>query len=328
MDARTAIKPRKSTWCPLFFKNGQGAMKKLSKFYQKQYDNFSLYVQAVGYQKGSQYCLQLGVKQFFLWLENQGIYSLQIIKLSTIKAYHQYLENRPNKQTCGGLSSKMIRDYLWTVSLLFKTLEQSGQLSYNPMSGYELPKVENQAREILSFVEISQLYEQCDNLKERCILHLYYGLGLRRSEGIGLNLSDLDYKNGWLYIQKGKGGKGRNMPLTPRIKQDFKNYLLLERPRVSQVALLLNRNQKRLSGQSALHLLRKLLKKAGITKRIDLHCLRHSIATHLINQGMPLEQVRNYLGHAHLESTQRYVHYDYQRLFTAQIQSINRQKLR
>jgi len=296
-------------------------MENTSRIYQKPYDFFSLYIQAIGYKRHSQSSLQLGVKEFFSWLITQGIYSLTIVDLETIKSYQVYLENRPNKRTSGGLSSKMIRDYLWSISLLFKTLEQGGRLSYNPMSGYRLPSVENKKRALLTVLEINELYEVCESLKERCVLHLYYGLGLRRSEGQLVNLSDLDYKNGWLSIRKGKGGKGRNMPLTARIKTDLKNYVLTERPRVSQAALLLNIQSKRLSGQSALRILKKLLQKAGISKCIDLHCLRHSIATHLINQGMSLEKVRTYLGHAHLESTQRYLHYDIKRLFTEQVSS-------
>ena len=88
----------------------------------------------------------------------------------------------------------------------------------------------------------------------------------------------------------------------------------LEIKKVNYKAFLLNINHKRLRGASALLILKKLLKRAKITKKIDLHCLRHSIATHLIHKGMPLEQVRDYLGHSHLESTQKYIHYDPRKL--------------
>jgi integrase/recombinase XerD len=302
-------------------------MKNLSKNYQEILEEVALYLQAVGYQKGSQQGIKGGVKAFLFWLESKSIYQLQAIRRSTIKDYQEYLENRPNKVFKGGLSSKMIRDYLWSVSLLLKLQEQQNRLDKNPMSGYVLPKVESEKRAILTLLEITRLYEACSSLKERCILHVYYGLGLRRSEGEALNLKDIDYKNGWLFVRKGKGGKTRNIPLTAAIQSDLKDYVLNHRPRVHETALFLNTLHKRYRGASALKLVKKLIEKANIDKKIDLHCLRHSITTHLIQQGMPIEQVRDYLGHAHLESTQNYIHYDTKKLFKEQVHGFNREEL-
>ena len=268
------------------------------------------YLKAIGYQKATQRSILLGCKAYLDWLEKPIVKTTR----SDIKAYHNYLENRPNKLFVGGLSSKMIRDYLWQISLLYKLLEQDNILLKNPMSGYPLPKVTNQSRPILNLSQIQQLYKVAENLKEIAVLHIYYGLGLRRSEGVALNLEAVDYKNGWLIVEKGKGGKGRSIPLTPRIQADLKAYVLQERPGNQERAFLLNQRQRRMSGASALRLLRKLLKRADLPKEIDLHSLRHSIATHLIHKGMPMEQVRDYLGHAHLESTQKYIHYDPRKL--------------
>lgn len=268
--------------------------------------NLSDYLRAIGYQKESQKTILRACLQYDNWLKKP----LELSSRADIKSYHDYLDNRPNLRTQGGLSSKMIRDYLWAIALLFKLLEQQDLILKNPLSGYPLPKVRNEKREVLSLEEIYQLYAIIETLKEAVILHLFYGLGLRRSEGEALNLEDIDFKNNWLIVHKGKGGKGRNIPLTPSIKNDLKNYVLTERKKVQHPAFLLNRNHQRLRGASALLILKKLLHRAKIEKKIDLHCLRHSIATHLIHKGMPLEQVRDYLGHSHLESTQKYVHYD------------------
>lgn len=302
-------------------------MKNLSKVYQEVLKEIALYVQAVGYSTKGQRNIEGGIKAFLCWLESKKIYQLQEIRRKTIKDYQAYLENRPNHHKTGGLSSKMIRDYLWNVSLLLKLQEQQGRLTKNPMSGYVLPKVESEKRAILTPLEISQLYAACSSLKERCILHIYYGLGLRRSEGQALNLKDIDYKNGWLLVRKGKGGKSRNIPLTAAIQSDLKDYVLNHSPRVQETALFLNTLNRRYRGASALKLVKKLLEKANIDKKIDLHCLRHSITTHLIQQGMPIEQVRDYLGHAHLESTQNYIHYDTKQLFNRQVYPFNCEEL-
>ena len=294
-------------------------MKKISKNYEIILEELERYVQAVGYQINSQKGILRGAKEFVNWLQKKGIDQLEEVERQDIKQYQNYLETRPNMLFEGGLSSKMVRDYLWTAGLLFKLLEQQGKLKHNPLSGYDLPQVHSGKRAILSLAEIQHLYQSCSNLKERCILHIYYGLGLRRSEGEVLNLLDVDYRNGWLFVRKGKGGQGRNMPLTASIQEDLKNYILYERPPIQENALLLNKKLCRMQGASALIILKKLLRKSNITKTIDLHCLRHSIATHLINQGMDMEQVREYLGHRHLESTQNYMRYDTKKIFKQQI---------
>lgn len=294
-------------------------MAKKHTYYEAIHQELTLYVQAIGYQINSQKSILRGAKEFTNWLQKKKIYHLELVERQNIKQYQNYLETRPNKLFAGGLSSKMVRDYLWSAGLLFKLLEQQGKLKHNPLSGYDLPAVSSEKRAILSLSEIQRLYTCCNTLKERCILHIYYGLGLRRSEGEALNLVDVDYRSGWLFVRKGKNGQGRNMPLTASIQEDFKNYILYERPPILETALLLNKNNLRMQGASALIILKKLLRKANITKIIDLHSLRHSIATHLINQGMKMEQVREYLGHRHLESTQKYVRYDSKKLFKEQI---------
>lgn len=294
-------------------------MENLNKKNRALLSSISLYVQALGYKPRSQSSLKSGVKAFLLWLEKREILSLNQVDISTLKAYQDYLETRPKQHGEGGLSSKMIRDYLSSVGLLFKHEEQQGKLQINPMSSYVLPKAESERRGILSQEEIGRLYESCLSIKERCVLHIYYGLGLRRKEGEALNIEDVDYRTGWLSVLSGKGGQSRSMPLSSVIKEDLQRYIQEERGASKEAALLLNEQGKRLRGYSSLKILRKLLKEAGLSQKIDLHSLRHSIATHLLQSGMDLEQVRQYLGHQHIESTQRYIHYDAKRLFTEQV---------
>jgi integrase/recombinase XerD len=282
----------------------------LNTTYGKLVVEMERYAQAMGYKDGTKKAIKWGLISFLEWLESKNIYAIEKVNRGTIKRYHEYLKNRPNKMGSGGLSSSMIVEYLWTVRMLFKYQEQCEKIKKNPMSGYPSPKVENQKRMILNRSEIEQLYEVCETIKERIVLHLYYGLGLRRSEGVALNIKDIDFKNGWLYVLEGKGGKSRNVPLAKGIQSDFKQYLLGEERRLRSSALLLNKQQNRLQGYSALKILRKLLKRANLNEKIDLHCLRHSIATHLIKEEMPVEQVRVFLGHDHLETTQKYIHYE------------------
>jgi len=146
-------------------------------------------------------------------------------------------------------------------------------------------------------------------VKERVILSLFYGCGLRRSEGELLNLKDVSFKSGLLYIRKGKGGKRRAVPMSEKVIEDIKIYVEQERKwTVKSDALVFNKRGNRMSGDSYSRLLKELLKKAEMTNQITLHSLRHSIASHLLERGLSVEYVRDFLGHKHLESTQIYTH--------------------
>ena len=267
-----------------------------------------LYLDAVGYQKGSKDQIYRGIKAFLNWLETP----LEQVNLSLIRAYHQHLKERPNRIYQGGLSSQSINLNFWYVRVLFGYLLKQGLIDKNPITGYKLGRATYNKRNILTSLEIKELYKEAKQVKERLILHLFYGLGLRRSEGVALNMSDLNLKNNLIYIRKSKKGGSRKLPINKAIAADFRNYLADRKS--NHIALVLNNRGGRMLGQSYLRQFKQLLSRTAITKKIDLHCLRHSIATHLIQGGMPLEQVRDYLGHRHIESTQNYLHYGHQDL--------------
>ena len=241
--------------------------------------------------------------------------SLNEITKEDIKTYAKYLSTRPNRRRSGGLSSSIIRHYLYGLQVFFGWCEQTGRLHKNPMSGYQLPQVERVKRVILSRTEVGRLYEVCEHYEEEALLGIYYGCGLRRSEGEALDLRDIDFVKSLLYVRSGKGGKRRVVPLGKRVKQDLLNYVRNERPdleamssRQNSRAFMLNYYGGRMSGDKANQRLKGLVKKAGLLKQISLHSLRHSIATHLLMNGLSLEQVRDFLGHANLETTQIYLH--------------------
>ena len=134
----------------------------------------------------------------------------------------------------------------------------------------------------------------------------------------------IDFKEGFLYVRKGKGGKRRVIPLSNGVRKDFLNYYQNERGyHPDQSAFILNEKERRMKGNSYNQRLKRLVEKSGILKPITLHNLRHSIATHLLWEGLSLEQVRDFLGHAHLETTQIYTHYDSRNIFKKKVSSSN-----
>ncbi|MBA2746944.1 MAG: tyrosine-type recombinase/integrase, partial [Flavisolibacter sp.] len=135
---------------------------------------------------------------------------------------------------------------------------------------------------------------------------------LRRSEGEALNIIDVHFKQQLLYVREGKGAKRRVVPVTERVSKELEEYYLNERTGSTtkkvkdEDAFLLNRIGNRMTGDQLNKLLKEILNKAGITKEVTLHHLRHSVATHLLQSGMSMEYVRDFLGHSFLETTQIY----------------------
>ena len=273
--------------------------------------SFAQYLRTIGYSRNSQNMILHSLKEF----TSQNPNEITQITKDQIRTYHNYLSTRPNLKRPGGLSSSMLRQYLYGLKVFFGWLEQTEKIQNSPMSGYKLPEVEHQQRTILMQKEIKELYEVCSTYKDRSILGLFYGCGLRRSEGEKLNAKDIHFRESLLYVRKGKGGKRRVIPISKEIRTDFIKYHKTERGYYpEQAAFIINESGTRMKGSSYNTRLKQLLEKTGIKKQITLHNLRHSIATHLLIKGLSLEQVRDFLGHAHLETTQIYTHYDTQKL--------------
>jgi integrase/recombinase XerD len=273
--------------------------------------DFATYLEATGYRPSTRQMAYSCVERFLNWwrtcLGNDEKSPLQLTS-KDIELWHQFLEERPNLRRAGGLSARMIRHYLYCLRLFYNYLEQSGALESNPMSDYPLPKVKTPKRLILSPTQMRMLYRQT-NLLERAMLHIYYGLGLRRSEGEQLKLKDVDLQNGILYVRKGKGDKRRAVPMSPSIKADLLEYLSNRRGDLTHDYFLINKRSNPLRGNTANKYLKRLLNKAGLSTDISLHSLRHSIASHLLLSGLSMEQVRDFLGHQYLEATQIYLHH-------------------
>ena len=278
-------------------------------------EKFKTNLERLGYSKSSQHMLPSCIAEFLSCLEEKGIYELHQIEPIHIQEHYEYLTTRPNKRKPGGLSSVMINHHIYAIRLFLNFLEQIGVITENPISGLIFPKPESKAREILTVKEIKQLYEAAENYREKAIIGIYYGCGLRRSEGVNLNVKDISFKSSLLYVREGKGKKRRVVPINEKVKEDFRNYYYSERNNYNtkrtgkpenMQAFILSNQGNRMSASTYNKTVKSLVEKAGIKKEISLHNLRHSIATHLLSNGLSVEYVRDFLGHKHLESTQLY----------------------
>jgi integrase/recombinase XerD len=206
----------------------------------------------------------------------------------------------------------MISHYVYALKTFFTWLEVTEQTDYNPISGMKFKRPKQNIREPLSKEEIKELFEAATTLKQRALLHIFYSCGLRRSEGEALNINDVHFKNQLLYVREGKGAKRRVVPMTEKVSTALEDYYLSERTSSitkkvkDEDAFLLNRIGGRMTGDQLNKGLKEIVGKAAIKKEITLHHLRHSIATHLLQSGMSMEYVRDFLGHSFLETTQIY----------------------
>jgi integrase/recombinase XerD len=275
--------------------------------------SFAAWLYQVGYSEGTQNMLPTLVREF---LEQQQITDISDIGQAQVKSFYGWLQIRPLKKRSGALSEMMIHHYVYALRTFFSWLEVTEQTDYNPISGLTFKRPTQNGREPLSRAEVSRLFEAASSGKETALLHLFYSCGLRRSEGAALNIPDVRCKDHLLYVRAGKGAKRRVVPMTGRVAKELEAYWLQERcgydarKAADEEAFMLNRVGCRMSGSGYNELFKELAGKAGLAGEITLHHLRHSIATHLLQSGMSLEYVRDFLGHSYLESTQIYARPD------------------
>lgn len=270
---------------------------------------FKKYLTLKGYAKSSTRSFTYYVREFLHRCERNDITDTMQITSRYLVRYENYLKKRPNVKYGGRLSESSIVSRMYTIRLFTDWLLALDIIKTDPfgMLRFRAPK-SRFVRRIIGVDRIKLLYHACDNLRDRAVLGLYYGCGLRKNEGAALNVSDVNFRENLLYIRSGKGKKRRVIPLTNRIKTDLENYYLyVRRPKQpEEQALMINDLGRRMSGDSMARRLKAVLKAAGIGDAITLHSLRHSIATHLLESGLSIEQVRDFLGHSCLESTQIY----------------------
>jgi integrase/recombinase XerD len=266
---------------------------------------FTKHLENLGYSHGTILVAKRSVTEF---LEKNPNY--KAATKTTITDHYEYLKQRPNLTRPGNLSDSVVSMHMYSIRLFYDFLEQTGIITENPMNLTSFPKARHDERAILTREEIKQLYEAADTMKEKTFLALFYGCGLRRSEAEKLNVHDIDIETGLLYVREGKGRKRRVIPMSGKVKTDVENYINHERKYEVKLhheeSLMINGRGTRMTKSTYYKFFGRLLVKSGINKPVSIHNLRHTIATHLLESGLEIEQVRSFLGHAQLETTQIY----------------------
>jgi len=244
---------------------------------------------------------------FCTYLRQNSVDSLQAVSRGQITDYLYTL------QKDGKATSTCSRN-LASIRSFFHYLFQEKLVNADPTAQLQSPRLEKKLPRILSAQEVGLLLEQPDErqvtgMRDKAMLEVIYASGVRVSELISLDLGDINLEAGFLRCT-GKGTKERIVPLGSRAVREVKNYLNGSRPKLvrqaTELSLFVNQHGKRLTRQGFWKILKKYARQAGIRKEITPHTLRHSFATHLLENGADLRSVQEMLGHADISTTQIY----------------------
>lgn len=285
---------------------------------------FKEWLDVLGYAPTTVYNLPNHLHEFLYYLETQQIKTLQAITPETIQAYYKSLSTRANKRRSGGLSNAHLNKHQQALERFFAYVRQTGKIQLCALPLKRETK-QSETTTILSREEVKELYKctvgyhvgthlEWLESRDRAILSVFYGCGLRRNEGYHLDLSDINFDRGLLHVRKGKRHKERMVPFNEAIAKHLQEYIYDYRnllPKAKrEPALFISQKGGRMQSQSMYVRLKLLLQRTDDihlkSKEITLHGLRHSIATHLLESGMALKQISQFLGHSSLDSTQIY----------------------
>ncbi|WP_227395228.1 site-specific tyrosine recombinase XerD [Jeotgalibacillus aurantiacus] len=220
-----------------------------------------------------------------------------------------------------GKSSRTIARHTSSIRSFHHFLMRDRRCQEDPTEHLDTPKAEKSLPKVLNLEEVEELLNAPDlsrknGWRDKAMLEVLYGTGMRVSELIGLNADDVNLEMGFIRC-RGKGNKERIIPIGKTASEVLSTYLNQTRNQMKkgrETALFLNHHGNRLSRQGFWKILKSLASKARIEKELTPHTLRHSFATHLLENGADLRAVQEMLGHADISTTQIYTHVSTKRI--------------
>ena len=248
------------------------------------------------------------IVQYQDYLDSQGLVYTKIGQ-QEIKDYIEYLKKEDKKTSTISRNLASIRSF-------YQYQLRTKKVKKDPTEGMQSPKIEKKAPSILSSEEVELLLEQPNNvdlkgIRDKAMLEFAYATGMRVTEIISLNIDDVDFEKS--YVTCNNGVKKRNIPLGKISLKALSEYVKDARPVMikseDEKALFVNVNGKRLTRQGFWKIIKYYKEQAHISKDITPHVLRHSFATHLLQNGADLKSIQMMLGHSDISSTQVYMKY-------------------
>jgi integrase/recombinase XerD len=283
--------------------------------YKLLLQSFTEWLQLLNYSAFSIPALTGSVQDFLLYQEQNNKPDLQQLAATDANAFIKHLQNLTGTRTGKSFSGGHLNKQIQALKLFSKYIRETGR----SIVGFILERLEEKKSKPawLSKEEVQKLYDAINDdilgIRDKAMLAIFYGCGLRLNEGASIELSDINENSKVLHVRKGKHYKERFVPIADKNFEEIKLYVDYARPQLMQEIkhenIFTDANKGRAMHKQSLYLrIKKLVKKAGIKKKVGTHTLRHSIATHLLQSGMKLERIQQFLGHSNLDSTQIYTH--------------------
>lgn len=305
--------------------------------------SFKEWLEVSGYATQTVYAMPNHVRELLHYLEIKGKTQLHDITTGAMKNYyHDHLKGRKNYlHKSGSIGNSHLNKQLQALRKFCDYLRQTGKLNIGKLD-IRNEEIIDKKIDVLTIEEIKQLYaatyiyndgdiwgvanQERIGMRDRAMISIFYGCGLRRNEGMQLMVDDIHFEKQYIHVKKGKNYKERLVPVNKANLQYIQDYLYDARPFLlgrrrslstrgegkGEDAFFISAKAGKADGYSLLLRLKVLMNKTGDAalqqKEVGLHTLRHSIATHLLHSGMSLENIAKFLGHASLESTQIYTH--------------------
>ena len=251
---------------------------------------------------------QRDILQYQEYLEEKKI-NYKEVNNENVLGYLDYLKGLDKK-------ASTISRHLASIRLFYQYLLKNKIVKEDPTKGIQSPKIEKKAPSVLSSQEVSLLLEQPNgeglkSIRDKAMLEVAYATGMRVTEIISLNVSDIDLDSSLVTCKN--ENKQRIIPLGKLSLSALKEYMTIARPNMikddNETALFVNVNGKRLTRQGFWKIIKFYKEQAHITKDITPHVLRHSFATHLLQNGADLKSIQTMLGHSDISSTQVYMQF-------------------
>ena len=268
----------------------------------KELDNFYKYLDAKGYSTNTISSYKKDLQQFNVY--SKGKFDLDY---NDIRSYLQFLHNKK-------YTNKSIARHISSLKSFYKYLNKNEIIKENPCLLISNPKIEKKLPNYINYNDLEILFTIPDKndvlgLRNLLILELLYSTGIRVSELVNIKLSDIDFNNNRIYIL-GKGNKERYV-LYGKVCNDLLNeYLLNSRSKLNKNSefLLLNKFGNKITDRAIRMIIDDIVKKSSLKLNISPHTLRHTFATHLLNEGADLKIVQELLGHENIATTGIYTH--------------------
>ncbi len=247
------------------------------------------------------------LRQFVTYLTDNGIEKFAEVAEGTMMTYQLHMQNQ-------GKSPATVSRNLATLRNFFGWMFEEGHIDANPTRKLTAPKTERKMPSVLSLEEVDRLLSQPDvesatGARDRAMLELLYASGVRVSEMVKLDMQDVNTSLGYIRCRNERG-KDRVIPVGKMAREALENYVSSARDNLvkeESPALFVNYYGKRLTRQGFWKIVKRYTLSAQIDKQITPHTLRHSFATHLIQNGADLKSVQEMLGHSDISTTQMYM---------------------